>query len=126
MRIAQPYNPLTIPASELAGEYKSRLYRRDYAFDRFVADRALKPELSAKEFYKLFDAAQPVPIEHYIDVDFQPTHYDTMLSQKCMVSLDEFGVRRVIWEDAHYGSHPPGDADFYSRYIPFLGPVLVK
>ncbi len=56
-------NRLTANAADLAADYKYRGMDRARAWDQFVIDRALRPDMDAKEFYRLFDStgAGPLP-----------------------------------------------------------------
>lgn len=40
--------------TELAAKYKSLGYADYYAWDRYIADTGLKPEVDAKEFYHIY------------------------------------------------------------------------
>jgi hypothetical protein len=51
----QPVNQMTANAADLAADYKARGMDRFRAWDQFVIDRALKPDIDAKTFYATYD-----------------------------------------------------------------------
>jgi hypothetical protein len=54
-----PESRLTASAADLAADYKARGIERQATYSRFVQDRALKPEMDAKEFYAIYDSVTP-------------------------------------------------------------------
>ena len=42
---------ITATVESLAEDYKFKKFNKYYAWDMFVKDRSLKPEVNAKEFY---------------------------------------------------------------------------
>ncbi len=113
----KPFNKAT--ASELAAHFKSRSLDRYQAWDAFIIARGLRPEMNAKEFYAIYDAVAPTPLVEIVDVDFQPTHFDTLLGVTCQIEVDERGVRHIIWEHGACGSDPP--AMDGGRYVKLKG-----
>lgn len=107
-----------VPAEALASHYKALGIERTATYSLFVKDRALRPELSAGEFYKIFDAATPAKLRpESVSVDFAPTHHDTLLDVPCMVTVDleTPTIARIIWEHGLSGSDP---LPLSPRYIP--------
>jgi len=102
------YKSMPFSDAELASYYKSRGYDKYYAWDEYIKARLLRPNIDAKEFYKLYEAVSPgfSPYEE-VEVDFTPTHYDTMLKCHVQIKQDERGVYQMIWENGCTGSNPP-------------------
>jgi hypothetical protein len=82
-------NRFTATAADLAADYEYRGFERHYAWDMFVKERGLKPEMNAKEFYALFDNVPASPIDKQVECEFEPTHMDTMLNLPCQIQDDE-------------------------------------
>lgn len=99
-------NRLTAPAPALAADYKHRGLKRHEAWDRFIVDRGLRPEMDAKPFYTLFDAAIPAPIAIPEVVEFAPSHRDALLGQLCQVAYNEGGWWEIVWQDGRTGGWP--------------------
>jgi hypothetical protein len=58
-----PKNRMTADVFELVDDYKARSYDKFRAWDEFIKDRNLSPEMDAKEFYKIYDKALPKRFE---------------------------------------------------------------
>lgn len=108
---------LTANAADLAAEYKYRGFERHYAWDMFVKERGLRPEMGSKEFYALFDSVSACPIDKRVEVDFEATHKDTMFDMLCQVHDDERGVHYIVWANGASGSNPPYDTTFAERFV---------
>jgi len=52
-------NRLTANAADLAADYKAKGIERQATYSQFVKDRALKPEMDAKDFYEIYDSVSP-------------------------------------------------------------------
>jgi len=114
-------NRLEADATDLIMDYKNRGLSKFEAWDQFIIDRGLRPEMTATEFYKLFaDITNSAPIDKNILVDFEPTHLDTLVNMFCQITDDECGVHHIIWECGASGSTPPCDPEFYDRFIPIV------
>jgi len=61
--VSQPR--LTANAADLAADYKARGIERQASYSQFVKDRALKPEMDAKEFFKIYDRVTPEVLADY-------------------------------------------------------------
>jgi len=119
--ITEYVNRLTADATDLIMDYKNRGLSKFEAWDQFIIDRGLHPEMNAKEFYKLFtDITTPAPIDKNIVVEFEPTHLDTLVNLLCQITDDEHGVHHIIWECGASGSYPPCYLEFYDRFIPIV------
>lgn len=106
-------NRQTASAADLAADYKARGMPNYLAWDEFLKDRALRPEMNAKEFYALFDNAMPVMLRGKREaVAFTPTHRmqfeEGGPSQLVMVTQDPDGLTRTLTETGSKGSFPPG------------------
>jgi hypothetical protein len=110
-------NRYTANAADLAADYKWRGFERHYAWDMFVKERGLKPEMSAKEFYALFDSVSARAIDTLCEVEFEPTHMDTLLNVLCQITDDERGVHHIVWSHGVSGSNPPCDPTFAERFL---------
>ena len=102
-------NRLTANAADLAADYKARGIDRQATYSHFVSDRALKPEIDAKEFFAIFDVVSPKRIiDEIITIQFHPTHWDVELEEYVQVSKDDNGVYHMLWATGHQGTNPPG------------------
>ena len=61
--VEKPVERLTANAADLAADYKARGMDSRRAWSQFVIDRALKPEMDAKDFYKIYEKASPKILE---------------------------------------------------------------
>lgn len=113
-------NRFTATAAELASGYKYRGFTRYYAWNMFVKDRGLRPELTSRQFYKIFDSVSASPIDKQCEVEFEATHMDTMLNLPCQVQDDERGVHYIVWSNGMSGSNPPCDTTFHERFVRLL------
>jgi hypothetical protein len=59
-------NTLELPARILAADYKASGIDKQSSYGYFVKDRNLKPELTAKEFFKIYDAVSPTKLKRHI------------------------------------------------------------
>lgn len=92
-------------AQALASDYKWRRFERHLAWDQFVIDRDLKPEMNAKDFYNLFDSAYSCPFYTVLQVAFTPTHIDTIadLNVPCSIS-GEGKPYNIVWANGMTGT----------------------
>ena len=67
-------NRLTLPVEKLAADYKARGMDKYRAWDQFIIDRALKPEIDAREFYQIFEEVSPNLIRDGFTGEIVPTH----------------------------------------------------
>lgn len=104
-------------AADLAADFKWRGLSKYVAWDQYIISLGLKPQMDAKDFYALFDAVSPKPLNDYrLPADYKPTHHDTLIDMDCQIITDVVGVQHIVWLDGHTGSNPPGfDAD---RFVP--------
>ena len=114
--VTQRGNYLTASPYALAADFKARGMDKYRAWDEFVKARALRPEISAQEFYGIFGSASPHPLVTRTEIDFQPTHHDTLLGMDCQVTTDERGVHYIVWADGSTGSNPPMHPPTEPRY----------
>ena len=96
--------------SESASNSKGRGYDKYRAWDQYAIDTGLKPEIDAKEFYKIFNVvaaggrtdvvtAKPLPD------NWTATHLDTLTKRKVQATK-ETGYYSLIWENGYSGSEP--------------------
>lgn len=91
-----------------------RLGGRD-AYVQFVRARALKPEIDAKTFIRLFEQALPDVGMRETVVAFAPTHYDTLTGLSVAASVgNTAGVVYLLFEDGVMGSDP---AQFFAEQV---------
>lgn len=109
-----------VNAADLAADYKARGIARSASYSQFVRDRVLRPEMDAKAFFALYDAATPalLPREGGERVRFVPTHWDTVIQDFVMIRPDARGVRDMVWATGITGSEPPGYPLDANRYRP--------
>jgi hypothetical protein len=55
-------NRLTVNAADLAADYKARGMGKYRAWDQFVIDRALRPEIDARSFYGVYESVSADPL----------------------------------------------------------------
>lgn len=115
-------NRMKVNAADLAADYKARGLDRARAWDQFIIDRSLRPEMNAKDFYAIFDKSPAVALNDLptaAPAEFVPTHrmqFDPNgPSQLVMVTQDPDGMTRTVTETGSRGSYPPGMAlpDYY-------------
>lgn len=113
-------NGLTAGPFDLACAYQHRGLDRREAWNEFVKDRALRPEIDAKTFMSIFDSAGPVPGYTLEEIDFTPTHTDLLKDgMECQIVEDvEDGLFHIWWADGGHGSNPPSYPPEPERFIP--------
>lgn len=105
-------------ASDLAADYKNRGMNKYRAWDQFVIDRGLKPEMNAKDFYEIFAFTTAKPLVTYTrPLNFNATHFDNYLKKEVSIIQDGLGVFNMVWEDGRTGSNPPIYPPDPDRYI---------
>ena len=113
----KPLNECT--AAELAAHYRAQNLDRYVAWDKYIIDRAMRPEMNAEEFYRLFDAVTPAQLPAVSrEVEFVPTHMDTLTNHLVMICGD--GPWELVWDTGYHGRNPlccPPEAD---RFVPIV------
>jgi hypothetical protein len=109
--VTRAVNRLAASAYALASDYKWRHLSPQLAWDNFIIDRGLKPEMSAKDFHDLFDRVSASPLQGAAEsVSFEPTHIDTLVEGKhtpVQIKQQQNGVFAMIWANGSTGSNPP-------------------
>jgi hypothetical protein len=113
-----PMNPES--PHKLAADYKFHGMDKFRAWDQYVIDMGLRPEINAGDFYAIFESvtASPRQIFNRRPTGFIATHHDTMFDIDCQITVDSLGVWSIVWENGHTGSHPPCCPPDRDRYIP--------
>lgn len=106
-------------AAEIAADIKARGIGRDAAWSEYVKLRALRPDISAKEFLELFNNVAPASLVKTEQVDFEPTHIDTFLDLLCRITERKDGVFEIIWSNGMTGTNPPTYPPEESRFLPY-------
>lgn len=116
---AKTFDELT--DADLAAFYKFMGYDKFYAWDMYVINRGLNPTIDAKEFYGIFEyvSAAPMP-ETREEVEFTPTHIDTLTDHKCMIFLLPDGAYQIIWDTGYNGVNPAMYPPEPPRFLPLL------
>ena len=91
--------------AELSAKYKALGYEPFYAWDRYVADTGLKPEVDAKEFYRIYANVVAENDGPKLPEGWVPTHIDTMFNRQVQIK-HENGVYFMVWDNGHSGSDP--------------------
>jgi len=91
--------------TELAAEYKARGYADYYAWDRYVADTGLKPEVDAKEFYRIFKTVGAADLGPKLPQGWTATHIDTLANRQVQIKHDG-GIYLMVWDNGVTGSDP--------------------
>lgn len=118
MKTIKRVSRLEASVSDLVADYKSRGMDRQGAWNQFVKDRALKPEVDAKVVMAAFDMAVACPLDSVVELEFHPTHDDVMLGMACSITQAENGVYHIVWADGSTGSNPPSWPPSADRYVP--------
>jgi len=105
---------LTARAADLAADYRARGLNRFVAWDTFVKDRALKPEMGAKKFYALYESVVPCYLDNIISVPWEPTHWDTFLDWPVQIKRRD-DCWQLLRQNGANGSEP-GDV-LPTRYV---------
>jgi len=98
-----PNNELS--TDELVARVKSKQPDHQIAYGDFVKARSLKSEIDAKEFNKIFARVSANQYIEKKEVEFQPTHLDSIGNRKVQVNIDG-KVAKMVWEDGATGSEP--------------------
>jgi hypothetical protein len=91
--------------TELASEYKARGYADYYAWDRYIADTGLKPEVDANEFYRIFKNVSAADLGPKLPQGWAATHIDTLVNRQVQIKY-EHGVYSMVWDNGVIGSDP--------------------
>ena len=91
--------------AELAAQYKARGYADYYAWDRYIADTGLKPEVDAKEFYRIYASVVAKSDGPKLPEGWVPTHIDTLCDRQVQIT-HENGVYFMVWDNGVTGSVP--------------------
>lgn len=102
---------------ELAQQYKYEGLCKYRAWNQFITDRALKPELDRKDFWLIFNNALPVELIKLEIVPFKATHYDSLRNNYVQATVNQAGVFEMLWEDGATGSNPPLHPPDKERYL---------
>lgn len=117
INIIKHISRLTATAEQLASEYKHKGMERHLAWDQFVKDRNLKPEMPAKAFYNLFDVAYPSPLDQLVEVDFEATHMDHIADPAVPVQIIRVsGGYNMLWVNGMHGFNPDSCPPDESRF----------
>lgn len=105
-----------VTPTESAADSKARGFTKYLAWNAYIKDTGLKPEVDASEFYRLFEAITPeLMLKKTIPDGWTPTHFDTFLSRMVQVTLRD-GFVELVWDGGHTGSYPMEYFD-ESRYL---------
>ncbi len=123
MKKGIPHYRKIVSIADLASDYKFRGLDKTRAWDQFIIDRSLKPEINAGEFYKIFKSVNPKELKNIGRelVDFNPTHIDILLDQYVqikMIKRDTYFYYELLWEDGRSGSNPPNHVPEINRFFP--------
>lgn len=97
-------------AADLAAYYKLQGYDKFYAWDCFIKDRSLQPELDSGEFYRVFEYVTPAHLPAITEtIEFYPNTLDKLTDppHEVMMIADAGGVYQLIWDNGMTGSYPP-------------------
>ena len=105
--------------ADMAADYKSRGMDKFRAWDQYIIDMWLKPEINAGEFYDIFNTvtAKSLAPVYERPEGFDATHYDKLLQKDCMITLGRDGVWSIVWENGHTGTYPPCNPPELGRYV---------
>ena len=107
----------------LASDYKARGLDRHKAWDAFVIDRLLNPEIDARKFYQIYDSVISLRLDEIKTFSFNPTHLDIIIKDRprlVQITKNDNGVYHLIWEDGSTGTNPPCFPPETNRFIPII------
>jgi len=117
LNINTPVPDFDLDTTELVQRIKSYGQDKQSSYSLFVKARGLSPEISAKEFYEIWDNVSANPHKKITTVDFVPTHRDKDNPQiEIMVTETTPNVIKYILSYGGTGSHPA--ALFDNHYEP--------
>lgn len=101
--------------ASLASIYKALGYDKYYAWDRYVADTGLRPEVNAQEFYEIYANVTGESAQRNLPNDWTATHYDTFLGMLVQIKHKN-NVHYMVWNNGRIGSDPD---DYFpsDRYV---------
>ncbi len=91
--------------ADLAAKYKALGYDKYYAWDRYVADAGLKPEVDAQKFYQIYANVTAESVQRILPSGWTATHYDTLRQMQVQIK-HENNVHYMVWENGRTGSDP--------------------
>lgn len=103
--IQNPINRQTTPIADLAADYKANNLTSHQAWDQFIIDRILKPEIDAKEFYKVFNIVTPCKLNYTTEIDFTPTHTHKETGILAQITIDQNSNSSFITENGQTGTN---------------------
>ena len=106
----------------MAADFKYRGMDKYRAWDQYIINTGLKPQIDAKEFYDIFAGVNPEPLCKYeLPYGYCPTHRDMFLNQECMITVQD-GYYSIVWDNGHTGSNPGKLSDEPTRFIALTNP----
>ena len=94
--------------ADMAAGYKFDGMDKYRAWDQYIIDMGLKPQINSSEFYSIFQTVTAKPLREYkLPTGYKRTHFDNLLKKHCMMTVNRDGVYDIIWEDGHTGGYPP-------------------
>lgn len=99
-------------ATDLAADYKAHGLDREAAYDRFVIERGLAPEMGKREFTNVFERVAPSSLDRAEEVPFCATHRDTFLDRLVEVTPTRYG-HALVWDFGMTGGEPGSLPDRY-------------
>jgi hypothetical protein len=116
VKIKVPADRMKASPHELAAHYRASGLNKWEAWDQFIKDRALKPEMDAKEFYDIYGSVTAHLLQETKTVGFEPTHID---SKGRYYQIDkENGVYRFVSDTGNSGSNPE---QFHKEWMESMG-----
>ena len=102
----------------MAAHFKHLGVKRQESWSRWVQVTSLRPGMDAKDWYKIFDAAEACPLPTQSHREINATHFDTVRQCDVEIKEDERGIFNMHWADGGYGSNPPCEPPSPDRFIP--------
>ena len=100
----------------LASRYKAQGMDKCRAWDQYIIDMGLRPQIDAKEFYAIFAVADAHDDRNKLPDGWTATHRDIYYDRLCQVTVDDYGVRHIVWDNGCTGSNPPDvEADRFEK-----------
>jgi hypothetical protein len=104
-----------ISVYQSAENSKAAGYDKYYAWDMYIKDTGLKPEVDAKEFYAIYEKISPAV---KTKPNINATHHDNYFGIDCEMTTDEFGVISIVWSNGLTGGYPPCNPPEEGRFTP--------
>lgn len=117
MQITVRGDRATASAEELVADYKYRGINVHKAWDEFVKDRSLRPEINKPKLSAIYATVSPVSLDEVVDVPFTPTHYSALFGFT-QIKKNAGGWFEILFEGGTTGTNP---AQYHEDWLKTTG-----